>query len=165
MYYLIIAVIVFLDQIAKYCVTVNDATFYGVTVIPNVMRIEYMANTGAAFSILRNHPELVLTAASRMLAAMLAFMIVMRKSEPAVVLTAVALLMGGGLGNLIDRLRLGYVVDFINIEMFPAVFNIADIFVCTGSGLILLYAVLTEVKKVKRLRRLRKVRKTDEPGL
>ena len=59
---------------------------------------------------------------------------------------AIAFICGGGLGNLIDRITQGYVVDLFDFRVFP-VFNIADIFICVGCGLLLLDVFVTERKK------------------
>lgn len=59
---------------------------------------------------------------------------------------AIAFICGGGLGNLIDRIWQGYVVDLFDFRVFP-VFNIADIFICVGCGLLLLDVLFSERKK------------------
>lgn len=59
---------------------------------------------------------------------------------------AIAFICGGGLGNLIDRITQGYVVDLFDFRVFP-VFNIADIFICVGCGLLLLDVFVAERKK------------------
>ena len=59
---------------------------------------------------------------------------------------AIAFICGGGLGNLIDRITQGYVVDLFDFRVFP-VFNIADIFICVGCGLLLLNVFVSERKK------------------
>ena len=67
--------------------------------------------------------------------------------------TALAFVIGGGIGNMIDRIFLGFVVDFIDFYAFPSVwmwvFNVADAFVCVGAGLMMLYIVLDTVKEIK----------------
>jgi signal peptidase II len=66
---------------------------------------------------------------------------------------AIAFVIGGGVGNMIDRVRLGFVVDFIDFYAFPSVwkwvFNVADSFVCIGAGLLMLYLVLDIIKEGK----------------
>lgn len=59
---------------------------------------------------------------------------------------AIAFICGGGMGNLIDRICQGYVVDLFDFRVFP-VFNVADIFICVGCGLLLLDVLLSERKK------------------
>ena len=61
-------------------------------------------------------------------------------------MTSVALIAGGGIGNLIDRALLGYVVDYLDFRVFP-IFNLADICVCTGCGLLILYVLFIDGKQ------------------
>lgn len=68
-----------------------------------------------------------------------------RKEWSRIMLTAISLVCGGGLGNLIDRMALGYVVDMFDFRVFP-VFNIADIFICVGCGLMVLDVLFFERK-------------------
>ena len=75
----------------------------------------------------------------------LVIMYVMRKKWDRLMLISIAMICGGGLGNLIDRMTLGYVVDLFDFRVFP-VFNVADIFICVGCGLIILDVLLFERK-------------------
>ena len=68
-------------------------------------------------------------------------------SEKAIIRWGVALLLGGAVGNLIDRLRIGGVIDFLDFRIWP-VFNIADIGICVGVAL-LMYALIYDTKKEK----------------
>ena len=63
-------------------------------------------------------------------------------------MTALALIAGGGLGNLYDRLTLGYVVDFLDFRVWP-IFNVADICVCFGCGLLVIYVLFLEPRQRK----------------
>ena len=62
--------------------------------------------------------------------------------------SSLAFICGGGIGNLLDRISQGYVVDMFDFRVFP-VFNIADIFICAGCGLLILSVWLSERKSVK----------------
>ena len=75
----------------------------------------------------------------------LVLIFIMRKKWDKAMLTSIAFIIGGGLGNLIDRMTLGYVVDMFDFRVFP-VFNIADIFICVGCGLMVLDVLLLERK-------------------
>ena len=59
---------------------------------------------------------------------------------------SVAMIAGGGIGNLIDRIAIGYVVDYLDFRVFP-IFNIADIAVCVGCGLLILYVLFLDGKQ------------------
>ena len=69
---------------------------------------------------------------------------------------AIAFMAGGGIGNMVDRILLGYVIDFIDFYAFPKVwsyvFNVADSFVCIGAGLLVLYLVQEMIKETKALK-------------
>ena len=76
---------------------------------------------------------------------MVIFVIVKSKSYKKIFLISVSLICGGGLGNLTDRMQYGYVVDMFDFGWFP-VFNVADIAVCVGCGLLALYLIVFENK-------------------
>ena len=104
-----------------------------------VFHLTYVQNPGAAFGMLQNHRWVFLIFSTVGIAAIGVYLWKMRDTDW---LTASALLlvMGGGIGNMIDRLALGYVVDFFDFTLINfAVFNVADIFVCVGCGLMFLW--------------------------
>jgi signal peptidase II len=145
---MIIPVIILLDQLVKQAVTVHFAASGAeLNFIPGFMDIVYAENTGAAFSILEGQTVILIVFTVFMIATLLVYMFMKRKSESPMVLTGLSLVAGGGLGNLIDRARLGYVVDYLEFKPFSfPIFNIADVLVCTGCGLLLLYFALTEIR-------------------
>jgi signal peptidase II len=146
-YYLIIPAVILLDQVVKWAVTAHFAVGGAeLNFIPGFMDIVYTENTGAAFSILEDQTVLLIVFTVLMIAALLVYIFVNRKSESSMTLVGLSLVAGGGLGNLIDRVRLGYVVDYLDFKplSFP-IFNIADVLVCTGCGLMLLHFALTEL--------------------
>ena len=159
-YYLVIIAVVALDQFTKFLVTASLASAQsasaGITVIPGVFEILYVCNTGAAFNILQERRLFLIIMTTILILALLVFILLRRRKERAILLFAMALIAGGGMGNLIDRIRLGAVVDYLAFWSFP-VFNLADITVCTGCGLAILHYVLLE-KKARKLRR-------DEMGI
>ena len=151
MYYLVIAVIVVIDQFAKHLVSVslapaNSSAGGNIPVIPRFFEISYVRNTGAAFSLLQGQQMFLSVFVIIIVSLMLIYIFTQRKKAGTMLLAGVSLVAAGGLGNLIDRLRLGYVVDFFDFQVFP-VFNIADISVCAGCGLALLYFALSEYRQ------------------
>ena len=76
----------------------------------------------------------------------LVFMIKKGLSFHWVFIASMALIVGGGMGNLIDRVAYGYVVDFLDFHFWP-IFNLADIAVCCGCGMLMLYVFLIEGKE------------------
>ena len=144
MYYLVVLFVVILDQAVKYLIRANMRLAESIPVIENLFHITYVQNRGGAFSILEGHTAVLILLPALLAAAMLVFLYKKRRSEPWAVLLALSLVSGGGIGNLIDRLRLGWVVDFLDFRVFP-VFNIADICVCLGCGLLLLAVLFPSI--------------------
>ena len=130
------------DQITKFLVVQNIGFGDSLTVIPKLFDFTYVKNTGAAFSVLSEHTW-ILSIISVVFCVGIALWFLVKKPESKLVKIAAVLLFSGALGNAVDRMRLGYVVDFIETVFmdFP-VFNVADILVCTGAGLFLLYELL-----------------------
>jgi len=130
-----------LDQATKYLVRANLVLGRPVEIIPGFFNLTYVRNTGAAWGIFAglNNWLIVLSA------VMLTFLVLFRRSiltDSLVHRCAAGLLIAGIVGNLVDRLRLGYVVDFLDFHWmgaarFPA-FNVADMAICTGVGLYIL---------------------------
>jgi signal peptidase II len=100
------------------------------------VRIEYVDNRGMSFSLLRDHPTL-LTAAIALLVVVLGVLLAV---VPKRFLMPLALVLAGAAGNLVDRLRLGYVIDFVGVYWWPT-FNVADIAILVGAGLVALAAL------------------------
>ena len=147
MYYLLIIVAaVILDQIIKYIVTDSMALYQTIPLLEDIFHITYIRNTGAAFSMMEGMRAVLILLPAVMIAAAVIFMFIKRKTGHPLMMTAVALIAGGGAGNLIDRAVLGYVVDYLDFRVFP-VFNLADICVCTGCGLLILYVLFIDGKQ------------------
>lgn len=144
---------VFIDQISKYLVVIYMDLHESVSVIPHVLNFTYIRNTGAAFGSFTESRWVFMIASTVMIVAILVFMLV-KKPKSKLLLWALTLIVSGGIGNMIDRIRLGYVIDFIDFCAFPRIwmwtFNIADSCVVIGAGLIILYLILDTVKESKR---------------
>ena len=145
-YFLIIIAAVCLDQIIKYIVAGNMALYQTIPVIEDIFHITYIHNTGAAFSMMEGMSNLLVLIPAVMIAAAVIYMFIKRKTGHPLMLASVALIAGGGIGNLIDRIALGYVVDYLDFRVFP-IFNLADICVCTGCGLLILYVLFIDGKQ------------------
>ncbi len=141
MYYFIIVLVLVSDQIVKGLVTGGMAVGQSIPVIDKVFYLTYVQNTGAAFSNFEGQRLLLITITSIMLAALSFYLVKKRRSEHWTLLVALSLIIAGGFGNLIDRVRLGYVVDMFDVQFWP-VFNIADIGVCVGCGFMILYVFI-----------------------
>ena len=131
----IIAIILLLiDQISKYLVQVYGTTF---TLIENVIRIRYVQNTGAAFSMFSGHTTILVVISLVIL--VLLFNLMYSYKEDKLNDLAFGLMFGGILGNMIDRIFFQYVRDFIDINLFNyPIFNIADMGIVIGVILLLI---------------------------
>ena len=125
--------VVIIDQVTKYLTVANIGMFEAVPFLPGVVRLTYVPNPGAAWSMFSGMQWLFLA-----VFLVLTVLIVYEYFKKPLPFTkferfCIAAVYGGGLGNMIDRLRLGYVIDMIETEFitFP-VFNIADCFITCG---------------------------------
>ena len=120
-----------IDQLTKWLITSNLKITETISIIPNFFRITYLQNTGGAFSILSKSLPLLIV-----LTVVILFIIIWIIKKMSVIDTfniiTYGILIGGILGNFIDRIRLGYVIDFLDFNIgsyhYP-VFNIADIMI------------------------------------
>ncbi len=141
MFYIIIMIIaIILDQITKYLAVVNLRTNSGIPIIQDALHLTYTENTGAAFSMFSDKKWfLVVLTSLGMLLLFVYFLKFLKKDGCSMLKLSLALVIAGGLGNLIDRIRLSYVVDFIDFRLINfAIFNVADIFICVGAFLLIL---------------------------
>lgn len=149
---LIIIAAIFLDQITKWLTVINLDLGESFPLIQDVFHFTYVQNRGAAFGILKDHRWVFLVISSLAIVVMLIMLWKSRK-DSRLLCIALSMIIGGGIGNMIDRVRLGYVVDFIDFYAFDFwvwVFNIADSCVCVGAGLLILYLVIDIVKDSKK---------------
>jgi signal peptidase II len=105
-------------------------------VIENAFHITYVNNPGAAFSILQHQTGLLIGIALLLLMAVFYYYPRLPQGHP-LLHTGIGLQVGGAVGNLLDRVRTGYVTDFLDFRIWP-VFNIADMAIVGGVGLLLL---------------------------
>ena len=140
---LAVAGITVLDQWTKFWVVENIPLYSQVDAIPGLFHLTYVQNTGAAFSILQGAQWFF-----ALIFLVLTILIVWDMAKKSMPFTKferwlVVLVYAGGLGNMIDRVRLGYVVDMIEVDFmsFP-VFNVADCFITCGCILLLVHLIL-----------------------
>lgn len=139
---LLAAAIVAADQLTKYLVVAQIPLGGRVEVLPGIVGLSYVQNHGAAFSMLQNQQWLF-----ALIFALFAVGIIWEFSKKRLPFTTfdrvcIVAIFAGGLGNMIDRLRLGYVVDMIATEFmdFP-VFNVADCFITCGCIVLMVHLV------------------------
>lgn len=146
MYYIVAAVMLAVDQLIKYLVVSGMDPGEKIPVIGDFFRIAYTQNTGIAFSLFENAGFLLILIPAVISAVCAVLLAKTGRKGSAVLKWGLALTLAGGIGNVIDRLVHGYVVDYLSFGNF-AIFNFADICVCTGCGLILLYVLFIYGKK------------------
>ena len=157
LYLAIAAVVVLLDRWSKVQVVASfgfEKEGDSVSVIPGFLDFTYFLNDGATAGMLSDNRWVFMTVSSVAIVALLGYMIFAKKLG---VLYGISLSMivGGGVGNMIDRVAFGKVVDFFDVtcvNFFPFTwsFNVADIFVCVGCGLLILAVIVEEVKDRKK---------------
>ena len=143
MAYAILAVLLVLaDQAVKFAVRANIELGESIPFIPYVMDLTYVQNTGAAFSILRAHTWL-LTLTSAAVVLVMCALIVKGFFKNVLGRWAAALVLAGGMGNLIDRAVFGFVTDMFQTTFMDfAIFNVADCCITVGVPLLFLYVLL-----------------------
>ena len=145
----IVALGIALDQLTKHLAVKLLAPIDTFPIIRDVLHLTYKENPGAAFGMLQDNRWVFLSISTVALIAM-AFYLFSGLSEGILSGIALSMLISGGIGNMIDRLAIGYVVDFIDFRLINfAIFNGADSFVCVGAGLLILAQVLAIVKEKK----------------
>ncbi len=132
---LIAGVILLIDQLSKYLVHLKLIPGESIPVIKNVFHISLIHNTGCAFGMFQHQTTVLRGLSILTIVMILVFFRQIARSER-ILQVGTALLMGGACGNLVDRLRFGYVVDFLDFKIWP-VFNLADSAVTVGVVLIL----------------------------
>jgi signal peptidase II len=139
-YLLLVIGVVGLDQCAKWIVQMNMDVYSSVEVW-SFLNVTYIQNTGAAFGILDGNRFLfvIFTFALGIFA-----LSVWKKPWMKRYHLSAALIIAGAIGNSIDRVIRGYVVDFFDISFFPAVFNVADIAICCGTVLLALLIMFSK---------------------
>ena len=151
LYVLAIALCVAADQAVKLYVTAHLALYETAPLLPGFVELFYIRNTGGGFSILEGQTWL-LTLVTALLMAGIAVLLVKKIFPHPLAMWTLTLILGGGLGNLIDRVRLGYVVDMFNFQfMSYPVFNLADVLVVGGTiGFAAYYVLLYDKVQAKK---------------
>lgn len=141
----IIIGIILVDQLSKYYIQSLMPIGMSIPIIENIFHLTYILNPGAAFGILENQRWFFVVVAFIMLVCIL-YIYPRIKAEVLSLRLGIALLVGGAIGNVIDRARTGYVVDFFDFRIWP-IFNIADIAIVVGVGIIVYYLIfLVDIK-------------------
>jgi signal peptidase II len=135
--------VVLLDQISKHYVCLYLKPVGNVALIDGILDLTYVENTGAAFGILSDN-RVVFMVASVIIIALLGYIVAEFHGQSKLFDVCLGLIVGGGIGNMVDRAFLGYVIDFIDFCAFDFwvwVFNIADSAVVVGCILAVIFVL------------------------
>ena len=146
MYELVIILLIGIDQLIKNW-ALNVLRYKGaIGVIENVFNLTYVENRGAAFGMLQNNQTIFILVAA--IASIFGLYYLHTKKVNNLGKIGILLVISGAIGNLIDRVRLGFVVDYLDFHIiWSYVFNLADCFVVVGTILLCLYIITSEEKK------------------
>ena len=143
--------VIALDQASKLLI-LNFLYEDQLELIPGILRFTYVENRGMAFGLLADHRWVFMVISTAAIVGLLLY-VGIAKPKSRFEILSLAFIIGGGIGNMIDRIWLGYVIDFIDFCAFPKlwmwIFNVADACVCIGAGMLVLWMVLDIIRDEK----------------
>ena len=146
---LIIVLCIAADQLTKICAAANLKDISTLPIIENIFHFTYVENRGAAFGMLADHRWVFMILSVVGIAAIFVYLTV-TKPKSWWMRLALCFIVGGGGGNMIDRIARGYVIDFIDCRFINFyVFNVADSFVCVGCAMFIIAVIIDEVRERK----------------
>ena len=149
-YSAIIAVGIGLDQLTKLLAVKYLKPLSTVPIIKDILHLTYVTNDGMAFGMLDDKRWLFMSVSVIMI-AVLGYLLYAGRLENKLYKISVSMIISGGIGNMIDRIALGEVIDFVDFRAIDfAVFNFADSIVCVGAGLLVLALVLDIARDAKK---------------
>lgn len=131
-------VIAVVDQIIKYFVSTYLAPVGSVNVIGDLFKLTYVENRGVAFGMFEDMRWVFIILTSALIGIII-YLLFNKKFDGKLFYIASALVLGGGIGNLIDRIFYGYVIDYLSLSFFPPVCNFADYCITVGTILLMVY--------------------------
>ena len=145
--FLIIFAVIAVDQVSKLLAVKYLMPIKTLPIIEDVIHLTYVENKGAAFGILQNQRWVFIVVSIVMMVLLFFIMVKYKADLHPLMMTGLSFVIGGGIGNMIDRTISGFVVDFIDFTLIDfAVFNIADSFICIGVGIMMLDIILGKSK-------------------
>lgn len=146
MYELVIILLIGIDQLIKRW-ALNVLEYKGtITIIKNVFNLTYVENRGAAFGLFQNN-QIIFIVVALVASIVGLYALHSKKINSKICKTSIVLIIAGTLGNLIDRIRLDFVVDYFDfVFVWNYVFNLADCFIVIGTILLCLYVLLKNDK-------------------
>ncbi len=147
-YWILIVAMILIDQLVKYWAVTSLKPIGSIPLIQDVFHLTFAKNTGAAFSILRGKQIFLVVLTSLVIVGLTFLMAKNIKNGGNKMMTlSLALIIGGAIGNFIDRVRLDYVIDYLNFTLinFP-IFNAADVFIVVGTGLLAILVIFFNIE-------------------
>lgn len=147
MFYSLILLLIGLDQISKFAIQRYLLLNQSITIIPGILSLTYICNPGAAFGLFP-HQTVFLIIFTLCLFVLAFFFRIKISESPLLFRLGLSLGIGGAAGNLIDRIRMGSVIDFLDLDFWPLknfpIFNLADSAIVVGVIIIFIYLYLIE---------------------
>lgn len=138
LYLAIIIVIPVAAELIRHLVEANLMDGGSVTAVPGVLTLTYSENRGVAFGMFQNGTVFFAVTTSIVI-TLFAFLLIKYYKKSKLFSVAAALIIGGGLGNLFERVVYGYVVDYLKLSFFPPVCNFADYCITAGTVCLIVY--------------------------
>lgn len=135
-----------IDQLIKYFVLEYLVPVQSVDVIKGLLSLVYVENRGVAFGMLQNHVWVFAVITTLLIAAII-YIMAAKKLTGKLFMVAAILLIGGGIGNLIDRVFRGFVIDYLQLSFFPPVCNFADYCITIGAVLFVIVMLMSGKKE------------------
>jgi len=131
-------IVILIDQISKYLIKINFELNQSLSIINNIFHLTYITNSGAGFGIFQQQKFLLILISIIVIGFIFYYLPRIKKKEK-LLQVFVGFILGGTIGNLVDRVAYGYVIDFLDFRIWP-IFNFADSFVSVGVlGLIIYF--------------------------
>lgn len=145
--------LILLDQFIKWIVESNMNLHDSFIVVSDFLRITYLQNYGAAFSILSGQ-KIILIVVTLLIISFLIIFVIKKQIKDLFYLISITMITSGGIGNLIDRIFRGYVVDYFDVTFWPfndfAIFNFADCLVVVGTIMFVIKFIVNEFVQNKK---------------
>jgi signal peptidase II len=150
LFFTLIVLVITADQLTKkLAITYLRDAAQTITIIPNLFSLTYAENKGVAFGV-EFAPPAMLLLLTGLITAIVIFYVIRSKNRTALFLVPFSLIVGGGIGNMIDRVRIGHVVDFLYFDLYHGhifgtylslwpIFNIADSAISIGACMLILF--------------------------
>ena len=138
-------IIITIDQVTKYLVNTKISLNTSIEIIPGIIFISHVKNSGAAFGVFQNRTNILIIIS--VIAIILIIILKIKLNLDSIFYNiSLGFILGGAIGNLIDRIIFGEVVDFLHLRYF-AVFNVADSFICIGFGIVIILILKNYFKR------------------